>query len=528
MLRCLLILFAVSAACAPQLTSGEKKKKKANGGGIETISESGGEVQMDSGALVAIPAGAVAAGSEVVFQPSTAPAEFSALSDIRAAADPVSLSGTDNNGAPLVLSASPMTINIPLTGLALVADYSELCALLKGVDGKLFAWRRRALTIDESANAVKLQTLYFGTYQLVHCGTKPLPNFLDASDQGASGETQVTVRLQVPSVTNTVRGAFQCLFLIEEKSDDSHPVLGVTRAAAAQQALSISFGSSKVGDDGIYFVGLGFTDKVENCDLVVGEDLDKRAGFTLNGFFGFKVEPSDLRDGIDAQFGAGDFRLVSIPVQIGPAGFNGQTTTRTDDSCFEIEWADKSGITVANVLIGAAGTIDGLANYSIEVPEGSGALRLQATVGAGCFGTVTPDNKTGRPYSVELVNQGEIAFNLIPVKIRLKDEIKQLAQVASAQSACFDVKPTFGGEKSGVSRYIAGFATAEYDVLLPFSTTPDTFSFDGSGQPMYDYSITLVAGDCKARKAVDLSVFGSTNPRTAPNKGLTATIQLPE
>jgi hypothetical protein len=235
-----------------------------------------------------------------------------------------------------------------------------------------------------------------------------------------------------------------------------------------------------------------------------------------------------LRDGVDAQFGTGDYRLVNIPIEIGAAGYNGQTSTRTDESCFELEWDDKSGVTSAKVLIGAAGTIDGRTGYSMEVPEGTGALRLRATVGAGCFGKVEADNKTGRPYKVELVNQGEIGFNLIPIKIRLKDEIKQLAQVASAQSACFDVKPTLGGDKSGVSRYFAGFVTPEYDVLLPFSTTPDTFSFDGNGQPLYDYTISLVSGDCEQRKLVDLTAFGSANPRATTNKGLLPTVQLPE
>ena len=133
---------------------------------------------------LSIPANAVDKDTTISLANVDDPAAISAnfASDPKASAA-VAITAKKANGDDLAAASGQLMLNMVYDDtLALTAvekKTDNLCVLAVGQDSKQYFWRRISLGVSETDKTIKLSTKYFGTYQVVYCGTSTPTGFTE-------------------------------------------------------------------------------------------------------------------------------------------------------------------------------------------------------------------------------------------------------------------------------------------------------------------------------------------------------------
>ena len=520
----------------------------------QQLSTDGGKVSIDDGSSVAIAAGTVAAGTQVTVQKAAAPAEFAAAGST--ASSPVQVSATNADGTPASQVATPMTVNLavsssPSLTLAAAAVADNLCVLLKvSSNGSLYVWRRSALTYDANSHLAKISTRFFGTFQVVYCGSDTLAGFADASLQGATGESKLAVALTTPAGLDGDLGpGVLCAFVARDDvvakqacitaGGSSCPlrttVVSVDQATIQSGTSNVAkpaVPASQIIDGDAHWLAAMLLDSTGKCPLKVGDDLSAVTTSVpgQKSLYAFKLSPQAFKSGVTATIGsAGLLQTTNTNLSLGGPG-NFANFTGPDESkvCAYFDLDNGAGF---RQLAFSGGQIVGPSPMVLKAPSGSAALGsrnvLRLNIGRDCVsgfdGSLgSPDPKTGHPYWVRLPNALAAAQYLTPVTLKLTVTNPAIGGL----NGCIELgkggsltATTAATDDAVLGRVAVNFAQSSYQIYLPYLL--DT-SAQKNGVPVYDVRITALTpgADCDHVKA-------AIPPVVLPSRPLTATIELP-
>lgn len=201
-LRLLLSIGAVALIAWSLGACGKKSKKSDTPAALpketKTVSDAATSVTAGSGTLQ-VPVGALSVASVVSLEEVAAPTKFSDLySTTPKASSSYAMTAQTTTGTAIKTSLTPMSLSLgydttlSLNLAAVDKTVANLCAIAASVDGtSYYVWRRAALTVDEAAKTAKVNTIYFGTYQLVFCGTSTMTGFSEVSASGSGVATEL-------------------------------------------------------------------------------------------------------------------------------------------------------------------------------------------------------------------------------------------------------------------------------------------------------------------------------------------------
>jgi hypothetical protein len=484
------------AACGPQLGSTDEKSKVA-AEEKKTVTESGAQAGVEDAGSVTVPPGAIAAGSTLTVEEVQAPASFGVGTTVQAASPAIQVGAKGSDGSELPQASAPMTITLELpateaSALALLPSATEdkLCVLLEAKDASLIVWRRAALALDGVARTASVQSPYFGTYQLVYCGSDLLPNFKDAALVGLSSEPKLTSTLTVPADfrTDTKHGKY-CGF-VAGLGDDKHEVIAVAEASAtagAAASLPLAVVGSLIDDTLTYGVGVGLVAATTPCGLAVGDDwkaaTDKDA---LLEIYVIKVPGATLRaSGVTGTLGEGAYALAEARVAVGAAD-GVEISSPHAEPLVCIESSGAAGWVQVRTAIGSDGAIGGAESLAVPVlGTGSAKSRLTAFLGVGCGhrDVDAASAKTGSPYILHWPEQAlDDTFYLSPVTMKIQNSAPQIYQ----GNACVRIAPK--RQSADLGKRLVSLSEPEYGIYLPFLA-----------DPVYDLSVVLVTAEaCSA------------------------------
>lgn len=480
------------SACGPQLGSTDEKSKVA-AEEKKTVTASGAQAGVEDAGSVTVPPGAIAAGSTLVVEEVPAPASFGVGTAVQAASPAVQVGAKGSDGSELPQASAAMTITLELPSveegaLALLPTATEdnLCVLLEAKDASLIVWRRAALVFDGAARTASVQSPYFGTYQLVYCGSDPLPNFKDAALVGLSSEPKLTSTLTVPADfrTDTKHGKY-CGF-VARLGDDKHEVIAAAEASVAAgttASLPLAVAGSLINDALTYGVGVGLVAASTPCELEAGDDLKAATNKdTLLEVYVINVQGATLRaSGVTGTLGEGAYALSEARVAVGAAD-GVEISSPHAEPLVCIESSGAAGWVQVRTAIGSDGAIGGAESLAMPV-LGSGAAksRLTAFLGVGCGhrDVDTASAKTGSPYILHWPEQAlDDTFYLSPVIMKIQNSAPKIYQ----GNACVRIAPK--GQSVDLGKRLVSLNEPEYGIYLPFLA-----------EPVYDLSVVLVTAE---------------------------------
>jgi hypothetical protein len=141
------------------------------------------------GALLVLSDGVLPPGATATVLAVEPPAEFAADTVGEGVSKAYDFRAIDAAGAPIEEALKPFELGIDLsTALHEGEDHADgtgLCIVMKNKGG-LFVWRAGGFTA--TAAKVTLSTNFFGVYQVVDCGDKPLKDFVLQAGEEPAGE----------------------------------------------------------------------------------------------------------------------------------------------------------------------------------------------------------------------------------------------------------------------------------------------------------------------------------------------------
>jgi hypothetical protein len=512
----------IALACAPQTTS--KEKEQIRNKNSEEVGENGGEVAIDDGSKVTVPPGAVAIGTDVSVQKVADDPAFEVGSE--SASSTVEIKAVGSDGVALEQASQPMTVALSIDngaalhlndpGFGLVGNADDMCVLLKTAGGKQKIWRRSLLTIDEAAKKVSLQSLYFGKYKAIYCGTQEVAGFEDAGDTGATGAPALKLSMTIPgNFTPAVSHGKYCFALIRGSNEDncskdpsaanpcpkdSMPIIAAaeqTRATGdTEVALSVS--SSSVTDSYEYYAAVSFVDAGATCPYAVGKGIDETGPGDSRLFYAFQLEPTAIKSGVSGILGQGEYYpFEELTLKIGGEGTFASLTPH-DESKVCIDVDGKGGKTLI-LAVFSGGKINGETEYKVfaAAPAGKMFDRVVVRPGAACdtFDTefAGGDASTGKPY--ELASAVSPGGTVLMTSINLK--IKPSAATSAllgGKNGCVSIYKNGTNSQADFDRLgrmtVSFSQTDPYKIYLPYLT--------GGGVPKYDFEVVaLKAGGCE-------------------------------
>ncbi len=535
-MRFLVVLFLITAACNPQVKDGEKVyiRNKATG----TVTDQGATVKIDSGSEVTIQPGALAVGANVTVAKAETPSEFSSTG-LSSGSSAVDISGTSPTGEALTVATSPMTIALSVDGGASLAlkpeaNADQLCVVLKAKAGGLYVWRRSGINYEDAAKKASVQSLHFGTYQVVYCGAEPLSGFNDASLAGITGEDKATLEVSIPSRYKSQYGAAKvCYFAFRHARTSDEACRGSLRPGCVKSSLilaatesdlsstdtttlKIEVPSTTITSGYAYYSGVAFLEEGGGCPAKVGESLGEGSELTKLKILA-AVEQSDsaIKAGYKAEYGKEKpFTTETLNLQLGGPG-SLANWAKFDESqvCMIYE---HQGTHVLSFLGFANGAISGTSGQGLEVPikagEGS-AFALGFKVGGTCKleNTVTSSFSTAKP-NLALFVATTTPYYLVPVTMSFSHS----SNLTQSLNGCLDLYLPGGDVKVGsIGMALGG---GPYKLYIPYLADA---AYQVNGVPKYDMKVTiLTAGsDCIKRE--------STLPKVdLTNKVLTENITI--
>jgi hypothetical protein len=484
------------AACGPQLGSTDEKTKVA-AEEKKTVTDSGAQAGVEDAGSVTVPPGAIAAGSTLIVEQVPAPASFGVGTTVQAASPALQIGAKGSDGSELPQASAPMTVTLDLPAaeggaLALLPTATEdnLCVLLEAKDATLIVWRRAALALDGAARTASVQSPYFGTYQLVYCGSEPLPNFKDAALVGLSSEPKLTSTLTVPADFRAATGHGKYCGFVVGLGDDKNEIIAVAEAsvtAGAAASLPLAVVGSLINDTLTYGVGVGLVAATTPCELEVGDDLKSATHKdALLELYVTKVPGATLRaSGVTGTFGEGAYALSQARVAVGAAD-GVEIASPHAEPLVCIESSSPAGWVQVRTAIASDGAIGGAESLAMPViGAGSAPSRLTAFLGVGCgHRDVDAANaKTGSPYMLHWPEQSlDDTFYLSPVNMKIQNSAPEIYQ----GNACVRIAPA--GQSADLGQRLVSLSEPEYGIYLPFLA-----------EPVYDLSVVLVTAEaCSA------------------------------
>lgn len=524
--------FLTLSRCGSQTDSDGKETVKNR----ETVTVGDGVVEagLSTGSKITVPPGVVAAGGEVTMEKAPQPGEFAAIA-ATPGSDPVAIVAKDAGGASIERATVPMTLDIALGDAALMlapeAKAENLCVVLKSTSAKLYVWRRAALAkVDEAARIVTLQTVFFGTYQVVYCGQEALAGYADAVTQGATGAPQASFTMTFKPTFHEALGYQKaCLGLVRfdgqegqsGKDDKDKKVVMIATSEAAvttETAAKLSFVASEIIDGREHLVTLVLQTAGSVCPFAVGDNLDEltKSLGDPKAFFAFNVDMAALKAGTLAgtlgEAGAFATDRLKVTLETYKGAFPAHDEVK---SCLDVD-IDDDGKTMIPVAI-TGGLINGAAVYEMPIARTAAAAaapaRVVLRVGDACnhLGDVTPDAATGRPYEVRVNVEAGGTAAFVATTLQIANQTPLTGNV------CLNVGPKGGGGNGDQSGSIlVSLAGATYPVYLPVLTAPEHLQND---LPVYD--IDLRSGTCNTGTALPPL---KSKPLTKP---ITVEVKLP-
>ncbi len=524
-----------SFACAPQTSS--KDKGQIRNKNTESMSENGGEVGIDDGSNIAVPPGAVAIGTEVTIQKVADDPAFDVGSE--SASSTVEIKAFGQDGLPVEQASQPMTVALSIdagTNLALTASEDDMCVLLKTLSGKQIIWRRALLTI-ETGKKVSLQSLYFGKYKAVYCGSNSVAGFDEADTVGAAGGEQVAFSMtvkpnQFPDTTHDkycfvvarMKDKSQC----DKDTEDDESCGGIAVLGAAEGAksdaslnLSASVNQSSIVDGYEYITFLILLEATETCEAKVGASLDKIGVGNAQAVFAYAYAKTDVQSGLSGTIGAGEFfNLDKVSVELG--SFPNQPAFDEPIVCVDVDGEMSKSmhlVSFAGGKIGSAATRSFLA----AVPANSKIDSLTMRVGASCqlfetdFSTV--DLTTGKPYDFETQLSSGQTIVAKPVKLNITSNTNSLA----GKKGCLFVNVPNSTSGSGrLGQLAMSFDQPLYKIFLPYLTTE---IHQITGEPKYDMEIIVLNTGATCQNAHE-ATSQLLAPISLKGKALTESIDI--
>lgn len=505
------LLLAFTNGCAPQTSSDGKQTIRNKNS--ESIGENGGEVGIDDGSKIVVPAGAVAAGTEVTVQKVADDPAFAV--GVTSASSTVEIKAIGPDGVSIEVATQPMSIALAIDSGSslhfslydLTSTFDNMCILLKTTSGKQMIWRRTLLTIDAVAKKVTIQSLYFGKYKAVYCGADPVSGFEDAVESGATGTAQLKIGMTISKdfAPDIVQGKY-CFALVrgsskdcEEASDENCQeeatfalVTGEkSRVAGSDNVLSLDVNTSLLLDGYEYFGAVSMMTADETCGLVAGKDVDETGPGNITGFFAFKVGIDLIKSGLEGVLGADDpYKLETVKVKLGGEGAFANLAAHDETNvCIDL---DGTGGKTLRPVSFASGKIDGQTTLSVLAasPSGEAVDKARIRVGDRCnrFDTsfATVNLATGKPYEItKSVDAGDTVL-LTPIKLRMT----RTNSMPSVKNGCLRIYQP-GTVNRPLGELMLSFDQKNFDIYVPYLTSTT------STVPRYDFEIIgLKQGDC--------------------------------
>lgn len=509
-------------ACAPQTTS--KEKEQIRNKNSEEVGENGGEVAIDDGSAVTVPPGAVAIGTDVSVQKVADDPAFEVGSE--SASSTVEIKAVGSDGVALEQASQPMTVALSIdngaalhlsdAGLGLVGNADDMCVLLKTAGGKQMIWRRSLLTIDEAAKKVSLQSLYFGKYKAVYCGTQEVAGFEDAGDTGATGAPPLKISMTIPeNFTPAVTHGKYCFALIRGNDEDncskdpsasnacpkdSMPIIAASEKAPVTGGteISMSVNSASVTDGYEYYAAVSFVDASATCPYAVGKGVDETGPGDARLFYAFQLEPSAIKSGVSGILGQGEhYPFEELTLKIGGEGTFANLTPHDEAKvCIDID--GKGGKTPIPAVF-SGGKINGEVSYKVYAAAPAGKMfdRVSVRPGAACntfdINFASADAATGKPY--ELASPVSPGGTVLMTPINLKiNPTAATSALLGGKNGCVSIYKNGGSSQSDYDRLgrmtVSFSQTNPYKIYLPYLT--------GSGVPKYDFEVVaLKTGGCE-------------------------------
>ncbi len=503
------------------------------------MSENGGEVGIDDGSSISLPPGAVAINTEVTMQKVADDPAFAVGSE--SASSTVEIKAVGQDGLPIEQASQPMTIALSVESgspLALtVGGVDDMCVLLKTLSGKQMIWRRSFLTIDETGKKVTLQSLYFGKYKAVYCGSNAVAGFDEADSVGAIGGEQVTFAMTVKSDSfpDTVHGKY-CYFVARMKEEDlcekddqickQIVVLATAEAAKSAASLNLSamLNSSSIVDGYEYISGLILLSAAtDTCDLKVGKNLEDDSFGLAQGFFAYAFSKADVQNGISGTIGAGEFyNLDKVTIELG--SFPGQQEAFDESAvCVDIDSEKSKTMHTVSFASGKIGS-DAKRSFLVALQSGAKIEKLLMRVGSVCKTFETDFSKTdlttGKTYDFQTSIAAGQTIVAMPVKLNITVSASSLL---TGKNACISVSVPGATDGSGrLGKMAIKFSQPSYNIFLPLLTS---VIHGIGGDPFYDMEIAVLNDGATCATSEDkASQFIA--PIKLTNRPLTATIPI--
>lgn len=402
----LALVFCYIAACGKPQTDLEDTVIKVNPE-TATVSETetttlGITAGPASGTNVAMPAGALSAGSTLNLEPIVTPASFE-LETVVAAGAAVSLSATDASGANVTELSSPMTLSLPLGATSLALGLVEknndnLCVLLSS-STNLIVWRASSITIakSEGIDVAQIKSLRLGVFQLVYCGNETLEGFEEAIDSGAEGSGN-QIAFTIDTGTYGMGSSKICVGVIgftdiEGESDDPNIMIGGDEIKIDGTTQTVNFPvypGTVTSETAETFLVLLYASSTQACpDSTPTESFDG-ANLSFQHVLGYPLSMATLSavEQFDITIGKGDFSLMSVKYNIN----SDAATYSAKDACFGVESTD-SGPYFAEYskTIDVGNTISGSSEAEFYVPATSASTsetyKSRVRIGEKCMGS---------------------------------------------------------------------------------------------------------------------------------------------
>ena len=508
-------------ACAPQTSS--KEKEQIRNKNTESMSDNGGEVGIDDGSKISVPPGAVAVGTEVTMQKVADDPAFAVGSE--SASSTIEIKAIGQDGLPIEQASQPMTVALAIdsgSSLALTAGSAdEMCVLLKTLSGKQVIWRRSYLTIDDSGKKVSLQSLFFGKYKAIYCGSNTVAGFDEADTVGAIGGDQVAFAMTIKPNTfpDTSHGKY-CLAVSRmkedalcEKDNGSDPacdeiiVLATAEAATATANLNLSapVNVSSIIDGYEYVTALVLINATDTCELKVGKKLNIDGFANVQALFAYAFTKAEVQNGISGSIGAGEFyNLDTVAVELG--SFPNQVAFDEAAVCVDVD-GEKSK-TLHSVAF-AGGKIGTAAKRSFQaaLPANAKIDSLQMRVGVACKAFESDfaqaDVITGKPYEFQTPIAAGQTVVAKPVKLQIERSANSSLAGKNGCISVFIPNATNGNARLG--KIAVSFDQPTYNIFLPNITTE---LHQVTGDSRYDMEIVVLnTGSTCATSEVAASQF---------------------
>jgi len=533
---CIFVTLFGNNACAPQTTS--KEKGQIRNKNTDSMSENGGEVGISDGSKISIPPGAVAVGTQVTMQKvADDPAfEIGALS----ASSTVEIKAVGQNGLPIEKSAQPMTVALSIdTGLALLeSSNNDMCVLLKTLSGKQIVWRRALLTVDEKARKISLQTLFFGKYKAVYCGTSSVAGFDEADTTGATGAAPIAFSMTVSSsLFSEISYDKYCLAIgrMKDESKCDHDsssdsscnevvVLASKEGAKSTENLTLdaSVNSASIVEGYEYVALLTLNTESVACDFKTGSNLNVNGVGNVQAMFAFAYTFSDAQSGLAGSIGPGElFNLEKVSVELG--SFVNQPAFDEPTVCVDVDGKMSKSMHLVSFTDGNIGK-EPKKTFLAAVPIGSSLDSLIMRVGEACsffdtdFSSV--NQTTGKPYEfVTPIGAGQTIVAK-PVKLNI---VKSSTSILAGKKGCISVSLPNGTTKEDrLGKTAISFDQPSYNVFLPLLTAE---LHQIEGDPKYDMEIVVLNEGSTCQSSHE-SGSQFMQPIPLKDRPLTATIDI--